>query len=136
MYLSRVEGTLCLMKALLHYITLQCPPQGPLFLLPDGSPLSRSILVTAMRSALTSCGVRADAFNGHSFCIGAATAAVEVGLKDSMIQKLGSWKSDAFMANIQIPQATLLSISPRLVLHRSTAGTHRLRLESASSLST
>ena len=93
-YLARVEGTLCSSIALQHYITRQSPSPGPLVLSPDVLSLFHSILVTAMHSTLTTCEVRADGFNGHKFCIEAATAAAEVSLEDLMIQKLGRWKSD------------------------------------------
>lgn len=114
-FLSVVDGPICPVKSILHYLALRGSSPGPLFLFSDGTPLSRVRLVRAVRSALEESGIRADGFNGHSFRIGAATAAAAAGLEDSLIQQLGRWKSDAFLAYIRIPQTTLMSVSPRLI---------------------
>ena len=77
-YLARVDGPICPVKALLPYLVLRGPTPGPLFLFQDGSPLSRPRLVSAVRSVLESQDLYVRHFNGHSFRIGAATTAVEV----------------------------------------------------------
>ena len=114
-YLGCVDGPICPVKALLAYLVLRGPGPGPLFVFQDGSPLSRSLLVTAVRSALDSQGLDVRGFNGHSFRIGAATTAAACGMEDSLIQSLGRWKSSAFTSYIQTPRDTLISISSVLL---------------------
>ena len=45
---------------------------------------------------LQSTGMDTMNFNGHSFRIGAATAAAQAGLSDALIKTLGRWKSSAY----------------------------------------
>jgi hypothetical protein len=59
--------------------------------------LSKPRFVELVRSALTRAGVPVGGFSGHSFCIGAATAASQVGIPDSVIQALGRWTRPAFL---------------------------------------
>ena len=114
-YLGLVDGPICPVKALLAYLALRGPSPGPLFIYKDGTPLSRRGLVTALRTALSGCGLDVSQFNGHSFRIGAATTAAANGIEDSLIQTLGRWKSSAFTAYIRTPRDTLLSVSSCLV---------------------
>ena len=109
---------------LLHALSLPCsntppppppPTSGPLFLLENGAPLTRTALVTHLRIALAQAGVDASRYAGHSFRIGAATAAAQAGYSDSFIQSLGRWKSAAFITYIRISVDKLASVASRLV---------------------
>ena len=88
---------------------------GPLFCHKDYSPLTRSQLVNNLRKVLTQAGVDASNFTGHSFRIGAATAAAANGVEDSLIQTLGRWKSDSYKRYIRIPNTELANISAKLL---------------------
>ena len=114
-YLARVAGPVCPVKALLPYLVLRGSSSGPLFLFRDGSTLSRERLVSAVRSALSSQGLDVSRFNGHSFRVGAATTAAACGMEDSLIRALGRWRSQAFTAYIRTPREVLLSVPSRLV---------------------
>ena len=48
---------------------------GPLFIFKDGTPLTRSALVSHLQAALQKAGFVHTDYNGHSFRIGAATTA-------------------------------------------------------------
>ena len=60
---------------------------APLFLLQDGSALSRPTLNATLRAAL------GPGFSSHSLRIGLVTSACEAGVEDSVIQRLGRWSS-------------------------------------------
>ena len=99
----------------LLYLVLRGNRPGPLFVFTDGTPLSCTRLVVAVRGALQSRGVEAEDFNGHSFRIGATTAAVG-GLSDP---ELGIGGSPMLFGDISECRERLSSLSPRLVLEHS-----------------
>ena len=103
------------MTALLAYLAIRPTLPGPLFLHGNGAPLTRSDLISAIRAALSGVGVDLSRYTGHSFRIGAATAAAEASLPDSLIQTLDCWRSSAFQRYIRTPTNTLLSVSRTLV---------------------
>ena len=59
---------------------------GPLIVFQDGTPLSQPLLVTHLQEALTWAGVDTASYSGHSYRIGATSAAAAAGLSDSLIQ--------------------------------------------------
>lgn len=113
-YLGRTNTTPCPVAAVLKYLSVRSSSPGPLFLFEDGTPLSRSALVVRLRSALTQAGINANQYSGHSFRIGAATAAAQAGYSDSFIQSLGRWKSAAFIAYIRASPTDLAAVATRL----------------------
>ena len=114
-YLGLVSGVICPVEALLAYIVLRGNGPGPLFIFQDGSPLTRTALVQAVRDALQPHNLDVSGFNGHSFRMGAATTAAACMVPDSLIQVLGRWKSTAFTTYIRTPKESLISVSARLV---------------------
>ena len=60
--------------------------EGPFFRLNNGSPLTKlGFMMKHIRKALQELGLPSQDFEGHSFCIGAATAAAKAGVEDSQI---------------------------------------------------
>ena len=74
----------------------------------DGSYLTRQRLVDAVRQALEKAGLDPKKYSGYSFRIGAATAAAEKGMEDSVIKTLGSL---AYLEYIKIPREQFASYS-------------------------
>ena len=114
-HLGRTHDTLCPVSALLSYLAIRPPTPGPLFLLELGAPLSRITLVTSICQALASTGLDVSRFSGHSFRIGAATAASQAGLSDSTIKALGRWKSGAFNRYLKPPVHSIAAHSKALL---------------------
>ncbi len=75
---------------------------GILFSQPDGSPMLRNEFDVSLKSLLSFCGYQSRSFKGHSFRIGAATAAALRGESDASIRAAGRWASDAFRKYIRI----------------------------------
>ena len=114
LYLGRTNSTLCPVSAVLAYLAIRPSVPGPLFVFKDGTPLSRSHLVSHLRGALSQLGIDGTNFSGHSFRIGAASTAAHAGFSDSFIQVLGRWKSAAFTTYIRTPVDDLVAASALL----------------------
>ena len=115
LHLGRTHQPVCPVTAILSYIVMRGQTAGPLFLFQDGSTLSKDKLLTHIRQALAYQGFDAAGISGHSFRIGAATAAAQAGLDDSLIQTLGRWRSSAYLRYIHLPINTLAATSSRLL---------------------
>ena len=76
--------------------------QAALFCFPDGSPIIRRYFDNYLKSLLGFCGLDSTHFKGHSFRIGAATAAAMRGDSYAQIRASGRWASDAFRRYIRI----------------------------------
>ena len=110
-HLGQTSTPLCLVAAVLAYLSIRPSTPGPLFIFHDGTPLSRIQLISHLRHALSQVGVNPTNFSGHSFRIGAASTAAAAGFSDSFIQKLGRWQSTAFTAYIRTPIDNLAAAS-------------------------
>ena len=113
-FMHATGASLCPVLAMLAYLARRPGQPAPLFMFRDGLPLSRPKLVQRLREALNSIGVDDSGFSGHSFQIGAATAAARAGLSDSLIKTLGRWKSSAFSLYIRTPARQLAAASTAL----------------------
>ena len=91
LHLGATDQLLCPVAALLGYLAVQPQLVGPLLLFRDGTTLSKPRLISPLRQVLQEVGVGLSCYSGHSFCIGAATAAAKLGVNDSMIKVLGRW---------------------------------------------
>ena len=109
--LGVTQDSLCPVAAMLAYLEFRGAQQGPLFIWPDGTPLTRSRFVDEVRGALTKAKLPAKDFAGHSFRIGAASTAAAAGLEDSAIQTLGRWKSAAYLLYIRMDQEQLAKVA-------------------------
>jgi len=112
--IGKGSSPLCAIEALTIYLPFRGNKPGPLFLLEDGSPLTRAILTDRLRHILQVSGIPGN-YSSHSFRIGAATTAAKVGIPDHLIQVLGRWKSDAYKTYIQTSKSTVINVSRTLV---------------------
>jgi hypothetical protein len=90
------------------------PPESPLFVGDDGLPLLRGDLIRRLREDLSSLGLNASDYAGHSFRRGGASSAAAAGFHDFELQQLGRWRSDAYKLYIEPNRHRLLSLSARL----------------------
>ena len=104
--LARTDTNVCPVRALMSYLHVRGPTPGPLFLLSDGTPLTKSKLNTHLQHVLKQCGW-SGIFTLHSFRVGAATTAASLGFPSHLIQALGRWTSDAYKVYIKLPQERL-----------------------------
>ena len=88
---------------------------GPLFQFQDGCPLSKEKLLFHLHETLRARGLDTVGLTGHSFRVGATTAAACAGLEDSVIQALGRWRSDAYFRYIRTPGCVLAAFSSHLL---------------------
>ena len=90
----------CAVTHLRLYLELRGFESGYLFLTSSGQPVSRSHFNNTLKSVLSFCNLPAN-IKSHSFRIGAASYAAELGLSDSKIRLLGRWHSNAFLRYIR-----------------------------------
>ena len=93
----------CPVQLMLEYLALRGRKPGPVFILADGSAVTRTQFTEQLSIAFKYCGLNPSRYKGHSFRIGAASYAAEAGMSDAQIRALGRWKSNAFQKYIRIP---------------------------------
>jgi hypothetical protein len=100
----------------LAHLRLQRPrPATPLFALDDLSAVPRGWLMSRVLSLLRKIGHNPDRFSSHSFRKGGAVSLQEARVEDSLVRRMGRWKSDAFHLYVRDPALdTLISASSRL----------------------
>ena len=106
-YLRTTGCSLCPVTGVITYMSVRGGSSGPFFKLQNGHPLTKSHFSQQLRTALQAIGLPYQNFAGHSFRIGAATAAARAGIKDSTIQAMGRWSSGAFLTYIRTPREEL-----------------------------
>lgn len=94
--------------------THPAPPDAPLFLTHTGKPLSRTLLIESIRTALRAGGFEERLYAGQSFRRGGASSAGAAGFSDYEIQLLGRWRSDAYKLYIDVPTPRILQMSSLL----------------------
>ena len=113
-YLGRTGNELCPVVAVAAYLAVRGRQPGPFFRFVSGMPLSRELFVKHIRAALRPYDIEVNNYSGHSFRIGAATAASAAGVEDSMIKTLGRWQSSAYQSYVRIPRENLAAVSKKL----------------------
>ena len=106
-FLGRTSNSLCPVMSILAYVARRGDSPGAFFRFQSGAPLTKARFVAHLRDALLEIGMPYQSYSGHSFRIGAATAAARAGIPDSTIQALGRWSSMAFLVYIRTPRDQL-----------------------------
>lgn len=108
--ISRIDDSICPFKAMINFLKSRpfSLPDSPLFILPNGLPMTKDWFRTHLASVVASCSLPPSLYTGHSFRIGAATSAAERGLTDSSIKRLGRWSSSAFESYIRTDSRLIL----------------------------
>ena len=88
-------------RILREFLSVRGVVPAPLFAYPDGLPMLRFEFDASLKQLLRFCGYDTNAFKGHSFRIGAATAAASRGDSDAQIRAAGRWTSDALKKYIR-----------------------------------
>ena len=100
--LSR-RSDICPVQILLDYLSLRGFSNGPLFMTPNGTAVSRHSFTQILSLVFQRCGLDSSKYKGHSFRIGAATFAAENGFSYAQIRAMGHRKSDTFRKYIRVP---------------------------------
>ena len=107
----KASNDLCPVAAVLAYLARRGSKQGLLFQFEDGRLLMRERFVTQVRAALTRAGIDCQPYSGHSFRIGAATAAGQRGLPPATVKTLGRWESSAYLLYVRMSRQQLADVS-------------------------
>lgn len=91
----------CPVALLSKYMQVRGQATAPLFINPDGSPItySQASKFLALVQSFTSS---TSVYHPHSFRIGAATHAAQQGISEEAIKRMGRWGSTAFNKYIRI----------------------------------
>ena len=95
---NKVICPVCCLKA---YLLARGMKMGPLFCKANGLPLNRQNFSDCLNKMLHVLGLNEAHYKSHSFRIGGATYAAQLGLSDAEIRQLGRWKSNAFRKYIR-----------------------------------
>jgi hypothetical protein len=99
------------LRALLAY-GAHIQPHGssttPLFHHPDRTAVTRAWLMRRVDGLLRRTGRDPRQYSSHSFRKGGAVSLQSLGVEDSLIRRIGRWKSDAFNLYVRDPSFTTL----------------------------
>eukprot|EP00731_Ephydatia_muelleri_P012033 Em0006g927a len=110
-YIGLSGNVICPVAATLAITAIRGTSAGPFFRTKGGRPLQKSHFIAEVRQALAALSLSFGDYAGHSFRIGAATAAAAAGIQDSTIQTLGRWSSAAFLTHVRTPRQDLATVS-------------------------
>jgi len=107
--------TLRALQAYGTHLPAHCPPSTPLFHHTDRSAVTRSWLMKRVEGLLRRTGRDPKQFSSHSFRKGGAVSLQSMGVEDSLVRRVGRWKSDAFNLYVRDPSfASLIDANAKL----------------------
>lgn len=113
---SKINNNFCPFSAMVKFLKIRprTPKYAPLFILPNGAPLSKARFRTHLTTVIKSCSLSPLLYTGHSFRIGAATTAAERGISTSAIKIMDRRSSSAFESYIRPDSKTILEAQQAL----------------------
>ena len=115
--MGQTNQSICPVNAMKYYLTRR--GITPLFSFASGRPLTKDALTAETRQLLSHLGCQASDYAGHSYRIGAATAAASAGLPSWFVKILGRWSSDCYERYLQFPRAVLSGVALKLLQNSS-----------------
>jgi len=112
--LSWTGTGLCPVRAVLAFLVQRKAGPGPFFRDQAGKALARKGFVAEVRKALDKAGIASQDIFGHSFRIGAATAAAQGGATDEEIKALGRWRSREYQGYVRKDESMQGSLARKL----------------------
>ena len=109
--MGKTDTTVCPVVAVLSYLAVRRASDGPLFIHANGLPLTRDQFVSEVKKALQKAQIDSSLYSGHSFRIGAASAAAAAGVPAYFIKMLGRWESEAYHLYIRTPRESLAAVT-------------------------
>ena len=97
----------CPVESMQKYLRVLGNKSGPLFQFLDGKVVSYNYTADKLRTLVRFIGLDTQRYKPHSFRIGAATTAIQMGYSDDEVKKMGRWSSDALQSYIRLPQIHL-----------------------------
>lgn len=105
---TRAVGTLTDMLTARRRLSSSAPtPNSPLFIMGNGLPLTRSVLLRRVASLARACGINPALHGGVSFRAGGATSLARAGVPDHLIKVIGRWNSTCYQLYIRTSTAQL-----------------------------
>lgn len=99
---NRTNPQFCPVAILVTYLKHFNHLSGPLFQFQNGQPVPHNYVSKQLANVLTFVGINSKQYSGHSFRIGAATHATNLGFSEQYIRKMGRWHSNAVQKYIRI----------------------------------
>ena len=113
--LARSDSQICPVPALLAYLHLRGPSQGPLFLFQNGTVLTRVKFSKLVCETVLAAGWSGN-FTSHSFRVGTASTAASLGVPDYLIKALGRWNSNAYILYVKLSRHQVSTVSRLMAL--------------------
>ena len=122
--LPRTGLDVCPVKAVLKYMVVRGPGPGPFFKWKNGKGLSRTAFVKEVKLALEKGGFQSEGISGHSFRIGAATAAAESGVSEE-VKALGWWRRREYRGYVHLEEGSQAAAAKKWAGKMKIEGTAR-----------
>lgn len=100
---------ICSVRALVKYLRLSPSHNAPLFCHLSGAPVSTASFNQTLKVCLVHVGLDPTRYTAHSFRIGGATYAHSLQFSSVDIQRLGRWRSNAYLKYIRPDPLSLAS---------------------------